>query len=320
MGAPVHARLDRSIDPHDPAGDVFCAVLAQLAVAIEDNVAGTLADADPEFLHELRVSVRRTRSVLAGSRGIIPKAVRQPRRRAFDGLAAVTGPARDLDVYVHGWHSLVAGLPGAGDVLEPVLAELDVRRVAAHACLDDHLRAPEHQRDLAAWRRWLAAPPELGRRASSPVGPLVAARIERAQRRVLEHGRAIDEASPGEELHGLRKEAKVLRYLLECFGGLFEPAPRRAFVARLKVLQDNLGGHQDAEVQSDQLRRLARDLHGDAAAPDVLVALGQLTEQIEERRRAARSAFQRCFADYDAKPARRALRDALARAAAPAKR
>jgi CHAD domain-containing protein len=300
MARPAHGRPDADLDPAAPAGDVYRHVLTSLADAFDANVCGTLTDADPEHLHELRVSVRRTRSVLAESKRVLPGGVRRRQRRFFGELADVTGPARDLDVYVFGWDALVADLGTSREVLDPVVAELEVRRVAAHVLLDDHLQDRRTRQSLGRWRRWLADPDDLGKLATAPVGPLVGKRVERAHQQVLRRGRAISPSSPAEDLHELRKDAKVLRYLLECFGGLYERRPRKAFVARLKALQDNLGEHQDAEVQSAQLRRLARELHGDAAAPDVLLALGGLTELLDQRQRAARRTFDEHFAAYEA--------------------
>ena len=300
MARPARDRPGSDLDPAAPAGDVYRHVLTTLADAFDANVCGTLEDADPEHLHELRVSARRTRSVLAQSKRVLPGPVRRRERRFFGELADVTGPARDLDVYVFGWDELTAGLESTRDALDPVVAELEVRRVAAHVVLDEHLQDRRTRQALGRWRRWLAEPDDLGRLATAPVGPLVGKRVERAHQQVLRRGRAISASSPAEHLHELRKDAKVLRYLLECFGGLYERRPRKAFVARLKALQDNLGEHQDAEVQSAQLRRLARELHGDAAAPDVLLALGGLTELLDQRQRAARLAFDRHFAAYEA--------------------
>ena len=47
-----------------PAGAAAAAILLRLLDTIDANVAGVLADTDTEFLHDLRVSVRRTRSAL----------------------------------------------------------------------------------------------------------------------------------------------------------------------------------------------------------------------------------------------------------------
>ena len=47
-------------------------------------------------------------------------------------------------------------------------------------------------------------------------------------RRMVKAGRAIDDASPPEALHDLRKTGKELRYLLEFFAGLYPGRRRQA--------------------------------------------------------------------------------------------
>ena len=47
-------------------------VLAHLDRSIEANLQGTIDDIDPEFLHEFRVAVRRSRSVLRHGRRVLP--------------------------------------------------------------------------------------------------------------------------------------------------------------------------------------------------------------------------------------------------------
>ena len=107
--------------------------------------------------------------------------------------------------------------------------------------------------------------------------------------------------TPADQVHDLRKDAKKLRYLLECFGSLLPDSPRKAFVRRLKALQDNLGEHQDAEVHVTELRAISRELHQDGASSDTMLAIGQLTERLDERRIVARAEFAERFAAYDTK-------------------
>ena len=302
--------------PRQEALSAYRAVLANLAATITDNLDGTMEDIDPEFLHELRVAVRRTRSVLAQAKGVVPGDVRDRFREGFGRLGTITGPARDLDVYVMGWADMVAPLKLADpEVLVRVRKEIERRRGAAHRDMAVALAGEETRRTLADWTAWLADPdvePERPR----PVGPVVAARIAKAQAAVLEHGRAIDPTSHPEALHDLRKDAKKLRYLLECFGGLLPAKGRKAFVAQLKALQDNLGDHQDAEVQLGELRTLAHDLHERARVDtDALLAMGRLSDHLDRRRQHERDAFTTRFAAYDTKANRKALDALLAEAA-----
>ena len=309
----------------EPALEAFRRVLANLAAAIETNWQGTVDDVDSEFLHDLRVAVRRTRSVLAQGKNVIGPAARDRYREEFGWLGAGTGPARDLDVYLIEWPSYVAPLGAdAAAALEPVIGHIRRRRGEERTALERMLRSRRYHTLMLSWRSWLADPPpeDSGEDARTPVAEVVTARTRQAQKRLLAHGRSIGPESPAEDLHELRKDAKKLRYLLECFGGLYAPRPRKAFVQRLKALQDNLGEHQDAEVHVTELRAMSSELHG---APGVdagtLLAMGRLTEHLERHREAAREEFAERFASYDDKKTGRTFTELLdsVQAAAPGK-
>lgn len=312
-----------ALDRGEPALHGFRRVLANLADAVDANWQGTVDATDPEFLHDLRVAVRRTRSVLSQAKRVLPAGVRDEYREAFGWVGAVTGPARDLDVYVIEWDGYVAGLDaGAAGALQPLLDHIVGRREDAHAALADALRSDRYREVMAGWRAWLGAPVDAcgtpGRDADRAVGRVAADRIAAAQVRLVAQGRAIDDASPAEALHELRKDAKRLRYLLECFGGVLAAGPRKAFVQRLKSLQDNLGEFQDTEVHAAQLRTFSEELFAaPATTAGTLVAAGQLAAGFEARRQAARAEFARRFATYDTKETRSILDGMLRTAARP---
>jgi CHAD domain-containing protein len=306
----------------EPAGDGFRRVLAGLAVTIDANLDGTIRAVDPEFLHDLRIAVRRTRAVLSEARGVLPRADRARFRGEFRWLGSVTSAARDMDVYVIEWPGYVAPL-GRETVeqLRPVLDLIVTRRTEEHVALAASLTCERLRELLVTWKDWLESGDTSDARggapqAEVPLGDVVARRLVAAQDRLLKSGRAIGSTSPAEDLHELRKEAKKLRYLIECFGGVLSAGPRKEFVKRLKALQDNLGEFQDAEVHSDRLRGISLELHeepGTTAA--TMVAIGQLTEHFELRRQAARNEFAERFAAYDTKASRQCL-DEVARSAA----
>jgi CHAD domain-containing protein len=307
------------LEPDEPAVEAYRRVLTNLLDVAEANRPGTIDDLDPEFLHDLRVAVRRSRSVLSQAKGVLPPDVRDTQTEELRWLGGITGPARDLDVYVLEWDGYVAPLGDDAAALDPVLAHLEQKRVAAYRDLAKQLRSRRTTTLLRRWRRDLdalvvpaegtvnEAAPDAGR----PVGEVAAERITKAHRRLVTHGRAIDADSPAEALHDLRKDAKKLRYLLECFGGLYEPDARKAFVKRLKALQDNLGEHQDAEVHIEEVRTMADELVAtEAVDAGTLLAMGRLVAHLEGVRVATRGGFAERFADFDTKATRRAL-DAL---------
>ena len=115
-------------------------------------------------------------------------------------------------------------------------------------------------------------------------------------------GKAIDDDSPAEDLHELRKVGKELRYLLEFFASLYPPEVGKPFVKTLKGLQDQLGRFQDHEVQANKLRELAPEVKD----PMTLMAMGVLVDRFIKDEALARLEFADRFAAF-ASPEQRAI-------------
>jgi hypothetical protein len=86
-------------DSQSPARALLAAELTEFLQEVRDNLPGTIADVDTEFLHDVRVAVRRTRSLLKLGRPALPAHVREVWEPQFKWLGDVTTPVRDLDVY-----------------------------------------------------------------------------------------------------------------------------------------------------------------------------------------------------------------------------
>ncbi len=301
------------------ADGAAAAVLSALAAIAGANVPGTLADLDTEFLHDLRVAVRRARAVLRELDGVHDPGRRAHLREGLKWVQTVTGPVRDLDVQLLEWDDLVAPLPPerAGD-LGALRGLLERRRAREFARMRRSLRSERFRATFDAWRALATIAPgdAEGPDAAVPIEVLAADRIRRVYRRMVRDGSAIDDDSPAEALHDLRKRGKELRYLLEMFGGLFDPDVVKPMVATLKDLQDVLGHFQDTAVQSDELRGLGHDLAAEPGGPAALIALGPVLDALLAGQRGARARFADRFATFAA-PKRQALvRDAFPKRAA----
>ena len=300
-----------ALDPQMPAIDGFRLVLSNLAEAIVANWQGTVDHADPEFLHDLRIAVRRTRTILSEAKAVLPAAVLEPAKDGFAWLGGLTGEPRDLDVYLLEWSRYTD--PLGSDVvpsLEPVRYLLERRRSAGHLGLERGLRSERAIELIDTWSAWLRGPvgsEELPRHARRPLGRLVARRIAHAHGTLVDGGRLVGPDTPAEQIHELRKDAKKLRYLLECFGSLLHAGACKHYVKRLKALQDNLGEHQDAEVHVSMLHAIAREFHDAGAAPDTMAAIAELTDRLDRKRLAARAEFAERFAEYDTPGVQQAL-------------
>ena len=317
----VPAKVEVPLRVEQPADTAAAAVLRALLEVIEANLEGAIEDLDSEFLHDLRVSVRRSRAVQRELRGVFPPADLARFRADFRWLQQASGDARDLDVHVLEFDAMHELVPAAmrGD-LEPLLDVLRTRRVQAHRRLVDDLRSERATGLLSAWRTFLDRFPESDERdrpdAARPIGDVAGERIRKVYRRMVQMGSAIDEDSPAEDYHELRKKGKELRYLLELFGAQLYPGEVvKPMIKSLKALQDVLGRHQDREVQVVLLRSLAPELAQADGGEVALIAVGALIARLAEDEQAARGEFAGRFAEFGAKSQRRLVAQTFASSA-----
>src|SRR4249919_3165204 len=112
-----------------PARCAMQMVLLRLLDTLEANVPGTVRDIDTEFLHDLRVAVRRSRSAIKLCGDVLAAGVPEAFGGEFKWLGDVTTPIRDLDVYLLGYDEMAAGLLAATPAeLEPFHRYLVQRR------------------------------------------------------------------------------------------------------------------------------------------------------------------------------------------------
>ena len=296
-------KADIQLEAGMPAPAALATVLTALLDTLEANVSGTIRDIDTEFLHDLRIAVRRTRSALKLAGSVFPDRLDRRFRPEFGWLGALTTPTRDLDVYLEEFPQMAAALVAASPAdLAPLLEHLALDRAAAQRELARGLRSARFGRLTGQWRAALAEVPRSARKRP-PAGPFAAGRIARANQRVLAGGAAITPVSPAASLHELRKRCKELRYLLEMFRSLHDPAEHWRAVRELKGLQDCLGEYQDTDVQSARLRAFADQLMDEKAAPAAtLLAMGEIAAGLARRGRKARSEFDDRFRDFISPP------------------
>jgi CHAD domain-containing protein len=302
------SKLDIALEPSAPARLAVREILRTLFAIMRANEDGMRRALDPEFLHDFRVSVRRTRTALGQLRRILPQASVDRFRRDFSWLGAATGPCRDLDVYLLKMGDYRRLLPpSVGRELAPLENYLRERLEIERAQLVQTLETERYESLLVAWQVFLDGEDGLhddDSRADWPVRQVATADIRRAWRRALKRGGRIDDSSPGETLHRLRIDCKKLRYLLEFFRRLAPAEEVAAAIGALKKLQDNLGDFNDYVVQQEMLGRLAMEMSARRAAPPAtLMALGRLTARLEDGERDERRKFRkrfRAFASEDA--------------------
>ena len=307
-------KVDAAITASMPADQAAASILLRLLDTIDANLPGVLADTDTEFLHDLRVSVRRTRSGLklfGDALTALDTGELAFFAAEFKWVGDLTTPTRDLDVHLLDFDQTADGLAAAKpDDLEPFRAYLQQRRRREFRALARGLRSARFTGLISRWRQRLTEIRDGGGRstpragasrqaAGATAGLLAAERTRVAFTRVARRGAAITADSPAESLHDLRKRCKELRYALEFFAPVYDAAAQAPVVGELKRLQDCLGEFQDTEIQITEIRALAGAMLAAREAPAVtLLAMGEITAGLAARQRSARADFERRFAAF----------------------
>ena len=267
----VLGRKDESIVPQRAVrptlkGDENCADALSLFVAsanaqIVANRRVVLETDDPEGAHQLRIGLRRLRSVLRAFRPLSDTSALGGMEEFAQNLARTVGRLRDVDVLIEDILAPIAGKMNG----EPGFADLRDGLVAYRAKIRDEVRqalAGEQwsklQLHLALWPR------TIGERGSlqTPVRDFAASTLAKDWKKVSKLGAAIDSLSL-EQRHEMRKALKKFRYTAEFFGSLYAEGKVARSVKELKKLQEIFGYINDV-VTAKQLNTIAHEYCSDS--------------------------------------------------------
>lgn len=214
-----------------------------LAAAIGSGLQQVLGNAreiasgryGPEHVHQLRVGLRRLRTVLRDLRALPALAALDPAiEAALHGLFAMLGRHRDLTTLLPALQQEIATAGAPAAPWHPELPDLPaaVRAAPVQSAL---LQLVAFVQDLEQ-----ADPGE----GLKEVRQLARSRLRKLYQQSLRAGRRFERLAP-DERHRVRKRVKRLRYLAEAVRPLFKGRAVDAFAAALEDLQDALGRYQD---------------------------------------------------------------------------
>jgi len=291
-------KLNLFLDPEMPAEDALKQILLRLLEFMQQNTAGAVRGVDTEFMHDYRVSIRKTRSALTQINNVLAQGSITSFNKFFAGLGKLTTPVRDLDVFLLKLDSYQNDLKKSARIqLQPLREHLTQSRVTAQKKFVETLKTAEHRQTIREWREFLentepTTPPleNTSKKAYALAGELIWNMYQLA----LDEGNAITDDTEAEALHELRKTCKKLRYLMEFFQSLFPAREIRELIQALKGLQDNLGVFNDLHVHVHILKKFIKQ-NSDTAAKK---ACKQMIRCLEQRQVKTRNSFAERFAAF----------------------
>ncbi len=233
-------------------GDAFKMIVWATLAHLQANEQGVLEGRDPEYLHQMRVALRRLRSAFSVFAAVLPKTATEPLVAELKWLAGALGPARDWDVFVSETLPPIQEAFAEHAAVTRLARECTRLRSAADQEAQHAVASARYERLLLGVAAWLAAEKWLGEadeaalaRLRSPAGEFAAGVLEQRYARVRKRGRQLRRLSAA-ELHQLRIAVKKLRYATDFFAPLFGAKRARGMPSRLGRLQNILGAMNDA--------------------------------------------------------------------------
>ena len=216
---------------------------------LQANEAGAQRGDSPEYVHQVRVAIRRLRSLLKLFAPVLPEAFRQRWTGPWRDLGRGLGEARNWDVFLsETLPPLNAAFPGAAE-LTRLERHANSRSQAAHLAVRRLLGSPAYSRLLLEFSADLFA---LGEEPAGqrPLADFAARRLDRRARQASRLARNLAELDHAGR-HRLRIAFKKLRYAIEFLapaGG--NGAPYAQSLARL---QEHLGRLNDLATARELL-------------------------------------------------------------------
>ena len=249
------------------AGPYVLKKLRELDASLVAAIPRVVESSDDEAIHDLRVAIRRLRTMLKMARPLFGRWHADVVRKAFADVMKATGDLRDEEV-------LEETLEGLSE--DPTFTSWLQTRAARERKLRRAVNARIERGELDRARLMLKAllvfpfDPE----RNVDLSKFARRTVERA-RRTVEKGRDVS-ADDMLGLHALRISYKELRYSIELLSDAL-PLDARAMLEPAIVFQKRLGEIHDVDVAAEVLRH-ARTLPT-AAREQVAAALGKVRER-----------------------------------------
>ncbi|HEY6578418.1 MAG TPA: CYTH and CHAD domain-containing protein [Rhizomicrobium sp.] len=283
LSPPTKARA-ASLTPGASVGEALNRTAGAALQAFTANMPAARRG-DPEGVHQMRVALRRLRSMLV----LFAPCLDSWARRRFDDsirdLGEVLGAARDWDVFVAETLRDALGDGVRAEWIaaaeEHAIAKRENARRNVQALLDG--KSPGEL--VLGVEAWLADPEwaaECAKSAREPVTDVLPGLLDRVADKVARRGRRATKLAP-KKLHPLRKSIRKLRYSAESVAELYRGKPVKRYIKNCKTLQTVLGTINDSRATAHLVDELAPG-HSAAWAP----AAGALSKWNAERLKEAR--------------------------------
>jgi CHAD domain-containing protein len=253
---PKGPRFQGVVSPSDATLEAFRSLLYSQFRLYVDNIAGTCEGSHSEYLHDLRVALRRARMLFTFFKPAIAQLDYKPHRDYVASLTRELGPYRDSQV----WIDFLADVSS-----DPLLLDdpdwhhfllLEKRRDRRHVPeIARIVKNDANERKSRALSLFLRSelPAAIREQRRTAYRDFTTRRLHKYIAKLLTQ-RTLTEDDDPEVAHDVRKVVRKTRYYAEYADPALPPVVHQ-LTKRLKAVADALGTMHDMDVHRERIRR-----------------------------------------------------------------
>ncbi|MDX8399320.1 MAG: CHAD domain-containing protein [Gallionellaceae bacterium] len=261
LHTPVPANVTKASIPQfnsdDSVGSALQAMIWACLSHLQINVSGALKHTYNEYLHQIRIALRKLRVVLSMVAKQSSDAELSSLRKLVAELASSLGRSREWDVFTMETLVEVQKPLRKRPEWKSITLQCEILRQQQHQLVLAALQSGDFQRMLLRFGAWMHG--DFWRNFSNEDELLLFAAevLHGHSRKVRRYRTLLQYPMDVEQLHSLRIACKNLRYSAELFASMHEAKKMKAYVDALTKLQDVLGALNDHAVAHRLLLELA---------------------------------------------------------------
>ena len=221
-----------------------------------------------DAVHEMRVAVRRLRTILKAFRPLLPKGALANEMSVFQQTGQFLGNVRDWDVF----QTEILPAYVSKNIAAEFVQLAEEKRVSALAEMRQKLTDPSITSTLLSLGHSTEDPAALfgAETADALLEDHAPVLLDRMARKVQHRGHHIGHLSD-RQLHDVRKSLKGLRYSIESILPLYNGSRVETYMGHCKDLQDLFGRFNDAATAEALVRQAIKERPDLAEAGDAIV-------------------------------------------------
>lgn len=272
--------------------DVLQTLIWSCLSHLQDNLHGAMWSDDGEYLHQMRVALRRLRVVLRMAGKVRADERLSALSNDIAAMCVALGRTREWDVFIaQTIQPMCARMAGHGG-LQALLAYSERQRDACYAALRGEVQAREMQRLILRFAIWMNGSYWQHEGVVPQAQDFATRRLRKLSRLFAQSGKQLNTLDAA-RLHAMRILAKKLRYSAEFFAGLYGKQKSRSFLASLSEVQEVLGQINDVAVAHRLLDESAADHVLSAHQEAISLAKGWIAHDLSRQFTALHKTMQR---------------------------